>query len=452
LIAGGFDFSIRIRATHLQNPVLIILVLVGLRCIIGKGTLRETIRLIPATAEPVRIYLLILVLSFLFTFGKNGPYLLLYKFVPGFDGLRVASRFHIFFMLSLAILAAFGIKCIEIRLRGKKRRVAVVVISIMSLLEYLSIPIPVQAFPVGEQIPEVYKWLASQEGECPTVEIPFEKEHSLIYQIEGPRVYYSIYHRKRLLNGYSGYFPPLYMELVRRMEILPLARNIKDWSQLGIRYVILHSGLYKPEDFEKIKAELTQLQSQIRFARQFGSHVVYELIDREPLSLQAPKNRAESKLLSLGWQATSNFHPEKTAKAMDANLSTRWYSGPQTPGAYFQVDMQKVYDVTGVSLFLSKRSLDFPRGYGVETSADGKNWALVAEDRTYQLPIRSFLRPLELRVVIDFDPAPARYIKITQTGEDPVYYWSIYEIEVFAANNPTAVDYDHTQNNRDPGG
>ena len=67
------------------------------------------------------IYSVILLVSFLFTFGSKGPYVLLFKYVPGFNGLRVASRFHIFVMLSLAVLAAFGIKSLLSFFQSKKK-------------------------------------------------------------------------------------------------------------------------------------------------------------------------------------------------------------------------------------------------------------------------------------------------------------------------------------------
>jgi len=36
----------------------------------------------------------------------------------------------------------------------------------------------------------------------------------------------------------------------------------------------------------------------------------------------------------------------------------------------------------------------------------------------------------EKQTIITFNEIEAKFIKITQTGKDPVYYWSIYEIEV----------------------
>ena len=52
------------------------------------------LRALSVREEAVWIYGAIFLLSFLFTFGPEGPYLYLHRYVPGFDGLRVADAEH----------------------------------------------------------------------------------------------------------------------------------------------------------------------------------------------------------------------------------------------------------------------------------------------------------------------------------------------------------------------
>ncbi|UCC38589.1 MAG: hypothetical protein JSV96_12240, partial [Candidatus Aminicenantes bacterium] len=170
----------------------------------------------PFIQTPVHFYSIILLLSFLFTLGPKGPYALLYKYVPGFKGLRTASRFHIIVMLSLAILVAFGIKAILSLLPRAKRRISLVIVflfMVFILIEYLSMPIPLWSVPAKKDIPEIYKWLATKEGEFAIIELPLPKPGELTFPKECLRLYYSTYHWKKLVNGYAGYFPPLYYEL-----------------------------------------------------------------------------------------------------------------------------------------------------------------------------------------------------------------------------------------------
>ena len=149
------------------------------------------------------IYAFMGLLSFLFTFGPNGPYILLFKYVPGFNGLRAASRFHIFVMLSIAVLAAFGIKKVFSFFQHKKKLavMAVVPLSLLILLEYVSLPLPMETVPVKEDIPEVYKWLKDEKGDFAIAELPLPKTTKDDAEVESPRLFYSTYHWKKLVNG-----------------------------------------------------------------------------------------------------------------------------------------------------------------------------------------------------------------------------------------------------------
>ena len=96
----------------------------------------------------------------------------------------------------------------------------------------------------------------------------------------------------------------------------------------------------------------------------------------------------------------------------------------------FELDLGRLHRIKGLSLKLGTKPLDYPRGYRVELSPDKIKWIKVAEEEKTTLPITAFLRANDLSLDIVLSPAEARYIKITNTGEDKVYYWSIYEIDV----------------------
>ncbi len=49
--------------------------------------------------------------------AHQGPYRLLYDYVPGFDGVRAPARFGMLFALFLAVLASLGVRVIEQRVR-----------------------------------------------------------------------------------------------------------------------------------------------------------------------------------------------------------------------------------------------------------------------------------------------------------------------------------------------
>ena len=379
------------------------------------------------------IYSSILLLSFLFTFGSKGPYILLHKFVPGFDGLRVASRFHIFVMFSLAVLSAFGLKALVSLpfLRTKRASFVAFSLTFLILVEYFSVPVPVRKVRVKEDIPEVYKWLATQKENFAIIELPLPKPGKRVGQIECPRLHFSTYHWKKIVNGYSGYFPPLYDELKRRWQSMPLEQNIEDLRSLGVRYVIFHSFLYKPDEFENVMNELRRLESRCILVTQLEEACIYELIYIPEEGLGKYYLDRSCPLPRKDWTAFSNVKSHKTRLAYDGALSTRWETGPQRKGHFFELDLGQVRKISGFSLKLGTKPLDFPRGYRVEVSTDRKNWEIVAQEKMTILPITAFLRASDLSSDVVFSTVDARYIKITNTGEDEVYYWSIYEMDVF---------------------
>ena len=67
---------------------------------------------------------------------------------------------------------------------------------------------------------------------------------------------------------------------------------------------------------------------------------------------------------------------------------------------------------------------DYPRGYKLEVSDNGINWNTVGIGTG---------RSAE--TTISFSAQNARYIRIEQTGFADGTWWSIHEVEVFAAEN-----------------
>lgn len=379
------------------------------------------------------IYLFILLLSFLFTFGNKGPYIILYKFLPGFEGLRVAARFHIFVMLPVAVLAAFGAKWLWSSLAFPRRVIYLMGVSIclLIIIEYLSIPLPYLRVPVNNKIPEVYKWLAAKEGDLAIIELPLPQPQQGFYLKEAPRVYYSLYHRKKLVNGYSGYFPPLYRELQQRWQRNCLEQNIQELRELRVKYLILHFSFYKKKRFGDILQRLSKLKKEVKFVKKLGEAYVYKLLPLEHRTQKIITWDKTKALSKKGWKAEASVKKRKASLAIDDNISTRWSSGPQKKGIFFELDLGRPYLIRGLSLKLGPKYSDYPRGYQVELSTDKIKWMTVAREEKTDFPLAAFIKGSDISLNISFSLSPARYIKITNIREDKSHHWSIYELEVF---------------------
>ena len=66
--------------------------------------------------------------------------------------------------------------------------------------------------PSFDKIPEVYRWLARQDVKS-VIEVPVYTWGGPGEAIETDRMYYSLFHQKNRVNGYSGFTPPRIIEL-----------------------------------------------------------------------------------------------------------------------------------------------------------------------------------------------------------------------------------------------
>jgi hypothetical protein len=370
------------------------------------------------------------------TFGPHGPFLILYRYVPGFEGLRAPTRCHVFIMLVLAAFAAFGFRSLTHKLSGLKKVALSILAPLIILAEFLSLPIPCIPVPVKKAIPVVYQWLAQQKGEdFALLELPFPRQGQGVGTVECPRAYFSAYHWKRLVNGYSGYFPHLYSELRRRWDgDYSLFQKISDTKKLGVRYLIFHSSFYHPESFPLILGDMARHSGQAVFIGQYGEAYVYEMLGWQEGMKELLQKSLFRRIEPKGWRVSASVNSQAACLAIDGRRETRWdTAGPQQPGQFFEVDLGRTVILAKLSLALGSSELDYPRGYRVEVSEDGRTWTLAAEENEVLIDIRAYLRPKDLALDIPLPNVAARFIRIVNTGEDPIRYWSIHELEVYSA-------------------
>lgn len=203
----------------------------------------------------------------------TGPYLWLYQFVPGFDGLRVPARMAMVAYVFLTVVAGYGLAAIDQVRRGA---VVMAVIGAFFLAEATGVPIvvghtagdegaatPPASIRPAATAPEAYRFLKTLPAATVVAEFPFGfTSWELRY------VYYSAVHKHRLLNGYSGGFPSVYHRHVAVLQ-RPAARPDQAWRMLraaGVTHVVVHkNGFLRGED-----AAVTEWLEH-RGARRLGS-------------------------------------------------------------------------------------------------------------------------------------------------------------------------------------
>jgi hypothetical protein len=110
------------------------------------------------------------------------------------------------------------------------------------------------------------------------------------------------------------------------------------------------------------------------------------------------------------------------ANAIDGDHWTGWRDMTKTqyPGQWFQVDMGKPEVFSQITLDNTWALWDSPERYSVAVSNDGANWGEPVATGPGQLGITT----------ITFPEQTARFVRITQTGANATYHWSIYELDV----------------------
>jgi hypothetical protein len=184
----------------------------------------------------------------------TAPYALFYRFVPGFDALRVPSRFGMVVAFGLAALAAIGVAAI----RDERRRhnVALLAVAVIAV-EFLAVPLPMNGnsttyerpglaplpdtVDTGAGAPPVYRFIASLPSSAAIVELPLgEPAFDIRY------MFYSTLHWKPLVNGYSGGAPADYQLLDTSLQDATTRPN-RAWRALmesRATHVVVHEALY----------------------------------------------------------------------------------------------------------------------------------------------------------------------------------------------------------------
>lgn len=149
------------------------------------------------------------------------PYGIVYHAVPGMGGFRTPSRWLWLSAFASSGLIAYGFK--DINYKKGVLLLGVAIIGGSRLTNVMALP----------EIPKVYQWLKDQPGkivlEAPVFTWPQEA-------IETQRMYFSLYHGKTLVNGYSGFTPPL---------VFRLAADWKNNIPPGVDYIISHDPQIK---------------------------------------------------------------------------------------------------------------------------------------------------------------------------------------------------------------
>lgn len=207
--------------------------------------------------------------------GLDGViYPVLYDHVGPLRGLRVPARFDLYVNLSLAVLAAYGLAALLARFTGRARQTIAAAAVALLTLEYATAPALANVPPASL----ADRWLTTQAPGV-VVQLPMPREDAFWPNDESRQMYLAMPHWLPMLNGYSGYFPPSYLETLRAMASFPDERSIAHLRSRGVTYVVVRGQFYTGRDWDALREKLAATPALV-FAAGFpppGNDLIFRL-------------------------------------------------------------------------------------------------------------------------------------------------------------------------------
>lgn len=176
------------------------------------------------------------------------------------------------------------------------------------------------------------------------------------------------------------------------------------------------------------RAALRNLGATFKVAEVAGLQLFYDL------SLPGQNYRL---LSSQDFGGRGEPNPHLLAGTWDLNATTRWSTlRPQGPGQALLLDLGRPTERVAKVMLLPGKHEDLPRALLIEGSADGQAYQPLARTGKGALvlpwqicggkPVLNEVPWLE----INFPPQTLRWLRVSQLGQDPFWYWSVSEFLV----------------------
>jgi mono/diheme cytochrome c family protein len=195
-------------------------------------------------------------------------------------------------------------------------------------------------------------------------------------------------------------------------QMVPMQGNDDAWVAAIVSYLRNnfgnHASFITPQDVARVREA---------FKGRIDPWTLPELLATLP---EPVTNRAK-------WEADASHNPDSAHLAIDDVLQSRYDTGTnQAPGMWFEIKLPSETEIAGLELNAGGAARDFPRGYEVALSSDGKKWSE---------PVATGHGTGALTEII-FPSTRAQFIRITQTATSPGHDWAIQDLQVLKPSPP----------------
>ena len=355
---------------------VVLLALAGFALLLVRRTRAQA----AAARAPILFYVAAAILMSVLALGPGGeglgpaspfrPYTWLLS-LPGFNGLRVSSRFAMVATLCLATAASLAVGHLSrLIVLGHRWRVTAGTLVLAGLLvDGLTRPVPV--------VPPPGRAILPGSEQAAVMELPLDNS-----DVSVQAMYRSIFHRRPLINGYSGHFPPHYNVL-----------SLSLWR--GDSSALFYLARQRPL--------VIMVNDQIVHARGFR-----RMIESVP-GIQVYGASGAGTMFFLPAQASPReppIGPPLQASVRDA-------------GRYvMEFDVGKPHLLSAVAFPLRRRYPDLAPRIRIETSEDGQTWRESWLGWTGGMAVEATLADPELAPMrIPLTGVRARYVRVYPASE-----------------------------------
>jgi hypothetical protein len=324
--------------------------------------------------------------------------------LPGFDRLREPTRLWMPGTLCLSVAA--GLAFCGIATGRVVRGIGFAVVAGGLMLDGW-----MTRFPMADA-PQLWPRVERRDQRLPILELPLGPES------DAAGTYRAIWHRRRAVNGVSGYDPPHYAPLQAGLNAHDPAM-LAALASLGPLDVVVDGAF----DRDGAWARYVSAAAGAAVVASDGVRTAYRIPAGGPL--ESPVGEAFPIV------AVQAFRHDARVVS-DGKIDTEWGDDPQRPAQWIRADLGEVREVGGITHALGEYARDFPRLLAIDLSVDGSRWEQVWSGQTAALAFLAAARaPREAAMHITFPPRPARFVRLRQLAQHK-NMWRVAELTVHA--------------------
>jgi hypothetical protein len=152
--------------------------------------------------------------------------------------------------------------------------VGVILITLV-VLENLALPVRLtNPATLARPLPDAQQWLAARAPGAVILELPMRYDKEFLAWPQ----YYSVFHWRKLANGFSGFFPPGFGDLAKLLdENFPSDDSLAVLDALGVRYVTVDKNLLTKPELQAVNERVARFADRVHPEQDTQTGAVYRV-------------------------------------------------------------------------------------------------------------------------------------------------------------------------------